>query len=171
MNALSPPPLALLVRELDAAAAATPEDRPGMAAAALAARAADPTLLLGHPCPSSADRYCRHLLHADPGGAYALVALVWRPGQMSPVHAHRAWCALAVHRGAVTETFYRADAGGEPEPVSSRLLRPGGISQGLADPEQIHRLANLGCGEAVTLHAYGVAFERFSTGLNLVYAA
>ena len=86
------------------------------------------------------------------------------------MHAHRAWCALAIHRGVLTESFYRASEEDHvPVPVAAELRHPGAISHGPADPGMIHRLANLGCEEAVSIHAYGMAFERFSTELNLIY--
>ena len=153
-----------------AAAARGPEtDRPRAVAEAIAAAAADPLLLEGRDCPCCPDRYVRHLLHADPEGGYAVVALVWRPGQMSPVHAHRTWCALAVHRGVLTETYYTP--GDPPVPNGTTLLHPGESSHGPADPRLIHRLANLSCHTAVSIHCYGVAFDRFGQDVNEVLAA
>ena len=39
---------------------------------------------------SKPDTYTRHLLHADPNGLFSILALVWGPGQGSPVHGHPA---------------------------------------------------------------------------------
>jgi predicted metal-dependent enzyme (double-stranded beta helix superfamily) len=141
-------------------------DRPRAVAAAIAGCLQRPDLLDGLDLPCCPDRYIRHLLHADAAGGYAVVALVWRPGQMSPVHAHRTWCAFGVHQGVLTETFY--EAGEPPVPRATRLLAPGGTGSGPADPGQIHRLANLSCRSAISIHCYGVAFERFGAGVNLV---
>jgi predicted metal-dependent enzyme (double-stranded beta helix superfamily) len=127
-----------------------------------------PELLDGRDCPGSPDRYIRHLLHADPAGQYAVVALVWRPGQMSPVHAHRTWCALGVHQGVLTETYYTP--GDPPVPAASKLLAPGATSHGPARPDLIHRLANLSCRTAISVHCYGVAFDDFGRGVNEVLA-
>ena len=63
-----------------------------------------PDLLDDSLCRCSPDRYMRHLLQAET--EYTILALVWRPGQMSPVHAHRTWCALGLHRGWMVETFF-----------------------------------------------------------------
>jgi predicted metal-dependent enzyme (double-stranded beta helix superfamily) len=145
---------------LDAAA------RPAAVAAAIGAFAADPALLEGVRCPCCPERYARHLLHADPAGGYAVVALVWRPGQMSPVHAHRTWCGLAVHSGVLTETFYAP--GDPPVPSHARLLAPGATSHAAADPGLIHRIANLSCRTAVSIHCYGAAFDRFGQEVNEV---
>jgi predicted metal-dependent enzyme (double-stranded beta helix superfamily) len=152
-----------------AAARGPQEGREQVVAAALAEAAARPDLLDGRDCPCSPDRYVRHLLHSDAEGGYAVVALVWRPGQMSPVHAHKTWCALAVHRGVLTETFY--EPGEPPRPVATKLLAPGASSHGPADPRLIHRLANLSCGTAISIHCYGVGFDRFGADVNLVLGA
>ncbi len=154
-----------------ARAARYPHDaRAEAVATAIAAHVADPALLAGIDCPCRHDRYVRHLLAEDPDGGYAVVALVWRPGQMSPVHAHRAWCALGVHSGALTETFY-SPADPLPEPRQSLLRRPGDVSHGTARPDLIHRIANLGTCDAVSIHCYGVAFDRFGSDINTIFAA
>jgi len=162
-------PRTALDRMLAGIAAAARAPGEGRAvAAAIADCVADPALLDGVECRCSAERYVRHLLHADPEGGYAVVALVWRPGQMSPVHAHRTWCGFGVHRGVLTETYY--SPGDPPVPSAARLLAPGAVAHGPADPRLIHRLANLSCGTAVSVHCYGVAFDRFGEGVNEVLA-
>lgn len=135
--------------------------------------AADPMLLLGRDCPCRAETYIRHLLHEDAEDGWAVAALVWRPGQMSPVHAHNAWCAVGVHRGVLTETFYDlpAEDGAMPTVSGIALRRPGDISFGPACPDAIHRLANLGTETAVSIHAYGLPYGRFCSDLNRVFAA
>ncbi|MGG5809563.1 cysteine dioxygenase [Falsiroseomonas sp. CW058] len=143
--------------------------RPRAVADAIAAFAADPLLLDGREVPGSAERYVRHLLHADPAGGYAVVALVWQPGQMSPVHGHKAWCAFAVHQGVLTETCY--EPGDPPVPATTRLLAPGAGGHGPADPRLIHRLANLSCRPAISIHCYGVSFDRFGSEVNEIHAA
>jgi predicted metal-dependent enzyme (double-stranded beta helix superfamily) len=164
------PPLDTMLAGIAAAAREPIEARPGAVAAAIVAFAADPTLLADVDCPCCPDRYVRHLLGADPEGRYAVVALVWRPGQMSPVHAHRTWCALAVHQGTLTETYY--EPGEEhPIPTATTLLRPGEGSHGAADPRLIHRIANLSCRTAISIHCYGVGYDRFGSDVNEVHAA
>ncbi len=166
-------PLETMLAGIAAAARQAPEERPAAVGAAIQALAAEPTLLAGIDCPCSPDRYVRHLLHADPEGRYAVVALVWRPGQMSPVHGHRTWCAFATHQGVLTETLYApAEAAGDlPLPQASRLLRPGEGGHGPADPRLIHRIANLSCRTAVSIHCYGVGYDRFGADVNEVLAA
>lgn len=166
-------------RRLDALLAAVAEalghgagDPAAAVAESMGPHAADPLLLLGRSCPCRAETYVRHLLHEDAAGGWAVAALVWRPGQMSPVHAHRAWCAVAMHRGVLTETFYAAGPDGQaPIPAATLLRRPGDTSHGPACADAIHRLANLGTETAISIHAYGLPFGRFCTDLNRVLAA
>lgn len=145
--------------------------RPQRVAEAIAGHLLDPELLAERHCGCRPDRYVRHLLHADPAGSYAAVALVWRPGQMSPIHAHRTWCAFGVHRGVLTEGFYRTDEHNLTLQSGSALRLPGAACHGPADPHLIHRLANLGSSTAVSIHVYGAPFERFGEDVNLIYDA
>lgn len=138
----------------------------------IGAHAADPLLLLGRDCPCRAEGYIRHLLHEDASQGWAVAALVWRPGQMSPIHAHKAWCAVGVHRGLLTETFYAPGVDPDrPVQLGAVLRRPGDISHGPARADAIHRLANLGTETAVSIHAYGLPYARFCTDLNRVFPA
>src|ERR1700691_5002685 len=59
---------------------------------ALADAAANSALLTPAQREGSTENYRRHLLPADPHARYAIAALVWQPGQASPVHAHHTWC-------------------------------------------------------------------------------
>jgi predicted metal-dependent enzyme (double-stranded beta helix superfamily) len=164
------PVLDAMLAEIAAAVARHPgRDRPHAVGRVLERHVGDPGLLAGRDCPSSGDRYARHLLAEDPDGRYAVAALVWRPGQMSRVHSHRVWCALGVHRGVLAETAFEPAGQDDPEPRACRLCRTGDISHGPADPALIHRIANLGCQEAVSIHVYGVTFDRFPTDVNQLY--
>lgn len=161
--------LETMLAEIGQAARRPPAERQCAVAEAIGALATRPDLLDGRECPCSPDRYVRHLLHTDAAGGYAVVALVWRPGQMSPVHAHRTWCAFGVHQGVLSETLYKP--GDPPVPASTRLLAPGATAHGPADPALIHRLANLSCRTAISIHCYGVGYDRFGDGVNEVFAA
>lgn len=145
---------------------------PAAVAAAMAPFTEDPGLLAGIDLTPDPARYRRVPLHEDAEARFAIAALVWLPGQMSPVHAHEAWCAVAFHRGLLTESFFDLCAeGGGPVPCECRLRRAGETSHAAPDPCAIHRLANLGTDVAVSIHAYGLPFARFNCSLNRVYAA
>lgn len=157
-------PLASMLAAIADAVRAPLAQRPVAVARALAAHATAPDLLAGRNCPCNPDRYVRHLL--GEGDGYAVVALVWRPGQLSPVHAHKTWCALAIHRGTMTEHFFTP--GAPPRPTAARLLAEGDTSHGSADPDLIHRLGNCSAETSVSIHAYGVPYARFADELNLL---
>lgn len=160
-------PLAELIQALDWAIRTRNERIERVAAAVLADSLADPNLLAGIPCPAASWPYARHLLHGN--DCYSLLALVWRPGQMSSVHGHKTWCALGVHRGALTESLFRTRTDGL-RLLGCRQHCPGAVSHSPAGSDVIHRLANLGVETAVSIHLYGVPFDRIGEGVNRVWA-
>src|SRR3954469_17760431 len=42
----------------------------------------------------SPDDYRAHNLHIEPDGSFSIVALVWRPGQITRIHDHVTWCVF-----------------------------------------------------------------------------
>jgi predicted metal-dependent enzyme (double-stranded beta helix superfamily) len=136
-------------------------------AAALAPFLGLTDLLDDSACRCSPERYVRHLLYA--GTDYTILALVWRPRQMSPVHAHKTWCALGVHRGWMVETFFApGPLGAEPHGCAQR--RVGDSSHAPADPDAVHRLANLGTETAISIHVYGAPYDRLGDQVNQIWA-
>jgi len=128
----------------------------------LARHVSAPDLLDNVACPPSKARYARHLL--DGGDNHCVLAIVWMPGQMSPVHGHHTWCALGVHRGSLSETVFKPGDGGL-RLLRSRQLREGALSCAPAGGS-IHRIANLGTDIAISIHVYGVPFDRLGHGVN-----
>lgn len=103
--------------------------------------------------------YARHVLHADPAGRFAILGLVWRPGQATPAHDHRCWCVLSVHRGRLREEHYALTKrlpDGSVVATGSRALKIGETSR--AEPESpfAHRIVNDGDETAISIHVYGV---------------
>lgn len=120
-----------------------------------AARRGDPT------------RYARHLLHADPGGRFSIVALVWGRGQFSPVHGHHAWCAYMVADGELTETSFTYDiATRSALPTAISLRAAGTTSFAFAGLDAIHKLGNGGDNDALSIHIYGLDGARVGTHVN-----
>jgi predicted metal-dependent enzyme (double-stranded beta helix superfamily) len=173
MNAISKPvlaaPLDAMLADIARAARADFAHRHIAVAEALAPYLGRENLLAGRDCPCNPQRYSRHLLHNNEDAGYAVVAIVWAPGQMSPVHGHRTWCALGVHRGWLAETYFSHE-GDSVLPTGCTQRTPGMTSHATADVNAIHRLANLGTQEAVSIHVYGVGFDNFGDGVNEVYA-
>jgi 3-mercaptopropionate dioxygenase len=55
------------------------------------------------------DDYRSHLLHTEPDGSFSIVALAWRPGQMTPIHDHVTWCVFGVIQGTEYEELFTLD--------------------------------------------------------------
>jgi predicted metal-dependent enzyme (double-stranded beta helix superfamily) len=137
--------------------------------AALARAATDEWPLTPAQREGSCDGYCRHLLAADAAGRYALVALVWQPGQTSPIHAHHTWCGYTVLSGTLTETLYDWNAAlGCALPARDQHRTPGAVSYTAAGMSSIHRLHNASTDVAVSLHVYGVSAAQVATHVNNV---
>jgi predicted metal-dependent enzyme (double-stranded beta helix superfamily) len=47
--------------------------------------------------------YRCHVLHAESDGSFSIVALVWRPGQATPIHDHVTWCVFGELQGSERE--------------------------------------------------------------------
>lgn len=136
---------------------------------ALRDAARNPDLLDAAHRAGSDKGYARHVVHADPLDRFTVLALVWRPGQFSPVHWHHSWCAYAVVSGLLQETGYDWDGARGCAKASMRRERgEGGASFAIAGSTRIHRLGNGGNQEAISLHVYGVPAGRITTGVNRV---
>jgi predicted metal-dependent enzyme (double-stranded beta helix superfamily) len=161
-----------LAAEVTGACDGAPDRMVQRVVAALQAAAADPILLTAEQCLACPDSYARHVLHADPQGRFTILALVWSGGQFSPVHAHDTWCAYAVHRGALTETLFRFDAGAaQVTPLRTETRRAGYGCFARSGLEQIHRLGNAGLEPAISIHVYGVDAVQVCSHVNRVLDA
>ncbi|CAG2146330.1 cysteine dioxygenase family protein [Cupriavidus numazuensis] len=123
-----------------------------------------PGALLGSP-----DTYTRHLVYADPLARFSAMLLVWRPGQASPVHGHRTWCAYRVLRGTLSERHYQWDPASRLATLTGNVERQAGATFSVpAGLQHIHSLGNASDAIAVSLHLYGVDRDHISTGVNLL---
>ena len=161
------PGLQLLAGLTDTACRAAMDEMPERMAAAFAAIAGDAALLPITATRSDPVRYTRHLLHADPLGRFAIVSLVWGPGQFSPVHGHHAWCAYAVLGCVLTETRYVWDASTRlATAVGCERLEEGATSFAFAGLDAVHKLGNGGDNVALSIHIYGLDGARVGSHVN-----
>lgn len=107
------------------------------------------------------DRYARRLLHRDPAGRYTVIAMVWGPGQHTPLHDHAGiWCVECVYRGKIEVTSYSV-RGGDPEQgvvlfEKARVVTAGiGEAGALIPPFEYHTIENVTARPSVTIHVYG----------------
>jgi predicted metal-dependent enzyme (double-stranded beta helix superfamily) len=128
-----------------------------------------PDLLTAAEREGDPDGYVCHLLHTEPDGSFSVSALVWRPGQVTPIHDHVAWCVFGVLQGAEYEELYvLRDGGTVLEEVGSSENRLGEVS-GFAPPGDIHRVRNRGTGIAISLHVYGADITRLGSSVRRTY--
>lgn len=115
------------------------------------------------------DHYRQHLLHVAPDGGFSIVALVWKPGQATPIHDHVCWCVVGVYQGEECETRYRLyQEGDDPFLIEAgRDTAVPGQTVALVPPaEDIHRVACIGDGLAISIHIYGADIGRLGTSIN-----
>ncbi len=164
-----------LTRSLDALVAANTDPhaiahRAGML---LGPALADPWLLEPRHCEPAEDRYRQHLVHVHPAGRYSIVALVWKPGQATPIHDHRCWCVVGIWRGLERETTYDLHADGGSTHLTQRgsvVAAPGDVSVLVPPAEDIHRVENSGTSLAISLHIYGADISVLGSSINEQFA-
>jgi 3-mercaptopropionate dioxygenase len=167
--------LCRLTRSLDALVARSTD------ASVIAARAgmllrptlADPGLLEQRHRQPAADRYRQHVVHVHPAGRYSIVALVWKPGQATPIHDHRCWCVVGVWRGLERETSYDLHA---QDAAAYLVLRrtadsaAGDVSVLVPPERDIHRVENVGSTLAISVHVYGADISVLGSSINEVFS-
>jgi 3-mercaptopropionate dioxygenase len=115
------------------------------------------------------DEYRCHVLHVEPDGSFSVTAMVWRPGQVTPIHDHVTWCVFGVIQGAEYEELYSlADDQNHLVEVGHSKNDIGEVS-GFAPPGDIHRVRNHGDGVAISIHVYGADITRLGSSIRRVY--
>lgn len=109
----------------------------------------------------SPDCYTRHLLHKDAQNRFVVLALVWQPGQMTPIHDHSCWGVMGIVQNMLEEVCYdRLDDGrradfAELEQSRGTDVGQGGVAYLLPPYEEIHRIGNTSNQPTISLHVYG----------------
>jgi predicted metal-dependent enzyme (double-stranded beta helix superfamily) len=163
----------ILTQVVQATPATEPIDRTAdRVARALAGFLHHPDLLSREHMEPDSAQYRQHVLHVDPQGRFSLVALVWLPGQATPVHDHTAWCVVGTYLGTEEETSYRIvrrpDGRSVLEPVAVDV-NPAGTTTYVTPPGDIHLVRNSGVDLAVSLHVYGTDIRRHGSSIRRRY--
>jgi 3-mercaptopropionate dioxygenase len=167
--------MARFVDHMDAAVASgdDPHTNAGEAAACLKELVRHPEFLEDRYRQPADDRYRQHVVHVHPEGKYSVVSLVWKPGQVTPIHDHRCWCVVGVLQGQETETRYRLR-----ERDGNRFLvlweqhtyEPGSVCLLVPPEENIHQVANAGIeGVTISMHIYGADIATLGSSINQVF--
>jgi predicted metal-dependent enzyme (double-stranded beta helix superfamily) len=117
---------------------------------------------------ASQESYRQHLLHVSPCRRLSIVALVWLPGQRTPIHDHVSWCVVGVYEGRERETRYRAvEVDGERclQEVGSVDAQPGHVEVIVPSVEDIHSVTAVGLGPTISIHVYGADIGRLGSSI------
>jgi predicted metal-dependent enzyme (double-stranded beta helix superfamily) len=115
--------------------------------------------------------YTRNLIHDASDGSLSLYALVWLPGQWTPVHDHGSWGVVGVVEGVLEERSYvrlspdrGTDTGIELVRGGVILLARGAVTSFMPNPDHIHVTGvPAERPRAVSLHLYGRMMDDFNT--------
>jgi 3-mercaptopropionate dioxygenase len=119
---------------------------------------------------SSAEGYTRNLVFNAPDASLSLYAIVWLPGQWTPVHDHGSWGVVGVIEGVLEERSYvrlshdrRADDRIDLARGGTVLLRHGAVTSFVPNPDHIHVTGvPAERPRAVSLHLYGRTMSDFN---------
>ena len=123
-----------------------------------------PDLLTAEQRLGSSDGYRSHTLHVEPDGSFSVVALVWRPGQVTRIHDHLTWCVFGVIQGVEHEELFDSDL-----TLIGRSDNHVGDVSGFAPPGDIHRVHNTGGTRAISIHIYGTDVTRTGSSVRRYY--
>ncbi|WP_378740331.1 cysteine dioxygenase [Nocardia brasiliensis] len=132
---------------------------------------AQPDLLPDEYREGDPDRYRQHLVHTESDGSFSVVALVWQPGQATPIHDHVAWCVAGVYEGAETERRYELRGAGPDARlvVAADAINHAGTACGFAPPGDIHLVRNTGATPVLSIHIYGAHIGKLGTSVRREY--
>ena len=113
--------------------------------------------------------YARHRLHVASDGSLSLFAIVWQPGQWTPVHDHGSWGVVGVVEGVLEERNYmasdgeiRSDSGIRLKRGGTILLGVGSVTSFVPNPDHIHMTGVPETRKPVlSLHLYGRNMNSF----------
>jgi predicted metal-dependent enzyme (double-stranded beta helix superfamily) len=154
----------------------------GPAKPALPARVAAllPALLANRDLLSPAQRalppkgYGRHDIFVCPNQAFSILAAVWPPGILTPIHDHRSWCAFGVYEGTMREIRY-APVDAEADDCCATPIEtvecPAGAARFLPmDRPDIHAMHNPTDRVAISIHVYGEDSSALGPNVAKVYS-
>jgi predicted metal-dependent enzyme (double-stranded beta helix superfamily) len=127
-----------------------------------------PDLLTAEERAGDSSTYQSHLLHVEPDGAFSVVAVVWRAGQVTPIHDHLTWCVVGVIQGVEQEELFACPTGEYLVRVGDNANLQGSVT-GFAPPGDIHRVHNPADHTAISLHIYGTDVSRVGSSVRRRY--
>ena len=121
----------------------------------------------------NAHRYQRHALYRDEAGEFTIFALIWLPGQETPIHGHMAWSAMGLYAGELNLTHYEifGTRAGQMhlKQISEADIREGDVNSVTGDINDIHRIRNTSCKPAISIHVCSMDVAAESQSLNILF--
>jgi len=113
--------------------------------------------------------YARNAIHLGAADGVSLFALVWLPGQWTPIHDHGTWGVVGILDGVLEERSYvhignsiTDDDKIELQPGGIVLLSPGSVSTFVPNPDHIHITGvPKDRKKVVSLHLYGRLMNNY----------
>ena len=140
-----------------------------LVAAELERHLPSPEVLTEQERAGNPTRYVSHVLHTEPDGAFSILALVWQPGQTTPIHDHLTWCVFGVIQGTEYEELFVLDEANECLLEEASNVNETGDVSGFAPPGDIHRVRNMGEHTAISIHVYGTDVTRVGSSVRRYY--
>lgn len=129
------------------------------AKASLRGYVCNPAILSVEHKEGSATNYRRHLLYAAEDRSFSILALIWNPGQCTPIHGHTAWGAAGVYEGnPYCESYSMVENGRKTIELRHNMtmrLQPSDIATVEPGIDDAHRIGNDGVSRCITIHIYG----------------
>ena len=161
-------PIARLARELETISGQGLLDRAFVRSAEPAMRRllAEGNFLPEEAMQPSEKGYARHLLYRDPEGRFSIAAMVWQPGQGTPIHDHDGtWGMIGMVQGGLeVVNYFSDDRDVRPGDVSLRRDAPhtprAGTAECVCGCADIHVVKNRSDEMAISLHVYARDLEK-----------
>jgi predicted metal-dependent enzyme (double-stranded beta helix superfamily) len=114
----------------------------------------------------SSEGYARHFLYADPQDRFYIAAMVWDPGQGTPIHDHNGtWGMIGMVQGSLEVVNYFSESEVAPGEVSLRSDSPHFPSAGAEDCvcgcADIHTVNNRADERAISVHIYAHELNQY----------
>jgi len=113
--------------------------------------------------------YARNAIHLGDADGVSLFALVWLPGQWTPIHDHGTWGVVGILEGVLEERSYLSIDNSlkdndkiELQPGGIILLGKGSVSTFVPNPDHIHMTGvPKDRDKVVSLHLYGRLMNNY----------
>ncbi|MDG1463158.1 MAG: cysteine dioxygenase family protein [Gammaproteobacteria bacterium] len=149
------------------------DDIPPSVASVLQASLSASELLNQSQRQPDAGNYRRHTLYRDKDGQFTILALVWLPGQQTPIHGHMAWGAVGIYSGELNISNYEifgTRAGSMHLKQTGEIdAREGDVASVIGGIDDIHRIKNISSKPAISIHVYGIDIPQESQALNILF--